>query len=325
MRTADPRSEASIEVQTVHVDDIDAFGEQIGMTDTQSVQLMQTERGRFRGSLTSFPLNRGILAIGTGTREYVSEGAFAPDTITLGVILEAPGPSLLNGMPAATGNFAIVEGGAGYIHHHAPHTSWLLLQIPREDLEALGVDRVPDKYCCFLRQRSSCFSLVRLVHSIATGIDRREARQPVIFNSERVYKDIISQMAYLLTERPIPMSLSRHDYLETAGMVTDFLQASRYEAIHVTDLCRMTGKSERTLERVCLRAFNIPPRSLIKLYRLHAVRRAMKTAPAERKTTVTELAMAFGFTHLGRFSAEYSKLFGELPSQTLANGPAHPA
>jgi AraC-like DNA-binding protein len=33
--------------------------------------------------------------------------------------------------------------------------------------------------------------------------------------------------------------------------------------------------------------------------------------------TVTEVALDCGFTHLGRFSSEYRRRFGELPSQTL--------
>ena len=46
------------------------------------------------------------------------------------------------------------------------------------------------------------------------------------------------------------------------------------------------------------------------------MRRALLAAPAE--STVTEIAIRFGFWHLGRFSAGYQTIFGELPSATLA-------
>jgi AraC family ethanolamine operon transcriptional activator len=50
--------------------------------------------------------------------------------------------------------------------------------------------------------------------------------------------------------------------------------------------------------------------------RIHLVRRALSAAVAE--ATVTEIATHFGFWHLGRFSAGYQTIFGELPSTTLA-------
>jgi transcriptional regulator GlxA family with amidase domain len=37
-------------------------------------------------------------------------------------------------------------------------------------------------------------------------------------------------------------------------------------------------------------------------------------------TTVADAAIAAGFTHLGRFAAEYRRRFGERPSQTLLRG-----
>jgi AraC-like DNA-binding protein len=50
-------------------------------------------------------------------------------------------------------------------------------------------------------------------------------------------------------------------------------------------------------------------------YRLHRVRSALQTA--EPETTVTAIAVEFGFWHFGRFAAAYRKLFGESPSATL--------
>ena len=35
---------------------------------------------------------------------------------------------------------------------------------------------------------------------------------------------------------------------------------------------------------------------------------------------IADAAILAGFTHLGRFSAEYHRRFGELPSQTLLRG-----
>ena len=37
-------------------------------------------------------------------------------------------------------------------------------------------------------------------------------------------------------------------------------------------------------------------------------------------TTVKEVATRWGFSHLGRFSRDYQRRFGEAPSETLSRG-----
>ena len=49
--------------------------------------------------------------------------------------------------------------------------------------------------------------------------------------------------------------------------------------------------------------------------RLVRVRQALLAARGDE--TVTHVALAWGFTHLGRFALEYRSLFGESPSETL--------
>jgi transcriptional regulator GlxA family with amidase domain len=49
--------------------------------------------------------------------------------------------------------------------------------------------------------------------------------------------------------------------------------------------------------------------------RFQQAREALRRAPPE--TSVTDIAMTWGFSHMGRFSVEYRKRFGESPSDTL--------
>ena len=74
--------------------------------------------------------------------------------------------------------------------------------------------------------------------------------------------------------------------------------------------------SARSLEKIFCERYGLPPVRYLKLRRLHATRRALlRSGPAD--TTVTQIAIAHGFAHLGRFSADYAALFGEPPSETL--------
>ncbi|MFN5513791.1 MAG: helix-turn-helix domain-containing protein [Cyanobacteriota bacterium] len=57
------------------------------------------------------------------------------------------------------------------------------------------------------------------------------------------------------------------------------------------------------------------PLAYLKILRLHAVRRVLKSAPPQTK--LVTLMQEFGFWHAGRFSQDYKALFGESPSETL--------
>ena len=56
--------------------------------------------------------------------------------------------------------------------------------------------------------------------------------------------------------------------------------------------------------------------SLLRQWRLDAARMELLTAEPD-STTVSEIALRFGFSNLSKFSAAYKATFGEPPSKTL--------
>src|SRR6266849_11075970 len=88
------------------------------------------------------------------------------------------------------------------------------------------------------------------------------------------------------------------------------------EPLHISSLCRALAVSERTLRKAFHKTYGLPPCRHLRMLRLSEARRALLSADCEL-TTVTAVAMCFGFVELGRFSVEYRKVFGESPSQTL--------
>jgi AraC-like DNA-binding protein len=57
------------------------------------------------------------------------------------------------------------------------------------------------------------------------------------------------------------------------------------------------------------------PMRYLRIARYEKVREALSRAEPEE--SITEIAARWGFGHLGRFSVEYRRCFGESPSQTL--------
>lgn len=96
------------------------------------------------------------------------------------------------------------------------------------------------------------------------------------------------------------------------------------EPLHISALCRTLEVSERTLRKAFHKVRGLPPCRQLRMSRLSQARRALLSADCNL-VTVTEVATAFGFVELGRFSVEYRKVFGESPSQTLHSAPLNSA
>jgi AraC family ethanolamine operon transcriptional activator len=83
----------------------------------------------------------------------------------------------------------------------------------------------------------------------------------------------------------------------------------------IRDLCTAMGTMERTLHLAFRTHLGTTPKAHLKMLRLNAVRRGLKTAPAG--TGVMDVAARWGFFHAGWFSQDYRQMFGESPSATL--------
>jgi AraC-like DNA-binding protein len=98
--------------------------------------------------------------------------------------------------------------------------------------------------------------------------------------------------------------------------VEDWIAVNLREPMSRTDLCRVAGLDARSLSRAFRNKHGMGPMQFVRARRLAAVNRLLLgSEPAA--TTVTEIALYYGFDHLSRFAADYRRAFGELPSATL--------
>lgn len=98
--------------------------------------------------------------------------------------------------------------------------------------------------------------------------------------------------------------------------VIEFLRDNLGEPVTVAELSRMAGVSERTLRAAFHDVLGLSPKQYDITERLRAARAALSAADPET-TTVTDIAMTYGFFELGRFAGRYRDVFGEVPSRTL--------
>jgi transcriptional regulator GlxA family with amidase domain len=95
----------------------------------------------------------------------------------------------------------------------------------------------------------------------------------------------------------------------------DFVQANLQAPITLADLVATSGVAGRTLFKHFRDFKGTSPMRYLRDVRLDRVREMLRSAAPDE--TVIDIAMSFGFSHMGRFSAQYRRRFGENPSAVL--------
>ncbi|WP_333605859.1 AraC family transcriptional regulator [Novosphingobium sp.] len=104
-------------------------------------------------------------------------------------------------------------------------------------------------------------------------------------------------------------------YRLTQQMVR-YIESRFGQRIAVNDVARELNVTPRALHYAARSTFGMSPLDLILAFRLNHVRNELWDMRMS-EANVTRAALMQDFGHLGRFSQQYSVLFGELPSQTL--------
>lgn len=145
-------------------------------------------------------------------------------------------------------------------------------------------------------------------------------------------------------DAPVPRRAVQHGVLEALGpLIVDHLSVHREprremghlqivrrardhahqhvaDPLQVIDLCRAVGLSRRALQTSFQEVLGIGPLAYLRTMRLNGARRMLLQGEPAMK--VKDAVENWGFWHLSRFSEEYRRLFGELPSRTLRRAQA---
>lgn len=158
------------------------------------------------------------------------------------------------------------------------------------------------------------------------------ARQPALFN-ERTNQRVsahIELLEILLATLDVAQDFEPEPSLRRGQaqslivkIAEDYALSHPDDRLYVSDLCRTAAVSERTLEYAFKGVMGLTPMAYLIRLRLHRVRQALLAA-TQGSTTVSAVALDWGFWHFGEFSRAYKDCFGELPSDTLRRKPGAP-
>ena len=155
------------------------------------------------------------------------------------------------------------------------------------------------------------------------------ARQPALFNERETERNAAHvELVELLLGvlggahdfEPGHSDRTRQAQTLIVKIAEEFALSQSDDHLYVSDLCKVAGVSERTLEYAFKEVMRLTPVTYLIRIRLHRVRRVLLAA-TQGSTTVSTEALNWGFWHFGEFSRAYKDCFGELPSDTLRRKP----
>jgi AraC-like DNA-binding protein len=103
----------------------------------------------------------------------------------------------------------------------------------------------------------------------------------------------------------------------------DYMRANLATPIGLSEIVAVSGVPGRTLIQHFRDFEGTSPIRYLRTARFEKTREALRRAEPEEN--ITEIASSWGFTHMGRFSVEYRRRFGESPSETLRRRRSGPA
>jgi AraC family ethanolamine operon transcriptional activator len=314
-----------LQVARLRIDSFEDLRRVLDGTDSRTVPL---GAGIPKGRILQAAVGDVILTAGELSAEIRTRGSTQTSRLSLGVKLDSESThfSFRSGREVLPGDvYALVRGDDVDYRMSGPLRYVFISLSPELLMSQAAEDAVSGGRAFWERHRWFCASpqiralIVRSLESVVRQLSR--ADWPVSGAALRQLQcDLVEPFlwSYTFHERD---AHERHPLAGPAIVrsVEGWVDGQAPETIHLADLCRALRLSRRTLQRAFTETLGIGPARYLTRRRLAAVRAALRESdPAT--ATVTETAFRHGFWELGRFARDYQRLFGELPSQTLASG-----
>jgi AraC-like DNA-binding protein len=215
------------------------------------------------------------------------------------------------------GEFLLVNPSDPIHVRYSDECEKLIVKLPVEVLEAM---RIEERQCWphdgirFLRPVHALSSVDGLAGLLSLMCEEAESTtcNPAI--QQQYAQILLRKLLSQLETNTVDVRSSRDS--QVFGKVKDYILANLQENIALEEVASVSNVSLRKLYVLFKMYAQESPRDFIQSLKLERVRADLQRArPSDN---VTDIAMRYGFSHLGRFSAVYKARFGELPSQTLS-------
>jgi AraC-like DNA-binding protein len=281
-------------------------------------------RNRFSLTMNGIRLGRTLVAFNQFGEETEVDAGTVEDAVIFTLCVGPPAVPYLDGEPISPDRGAISSPRKHLVVHRATDSAILILRTTKDVIEERFQEetgRRPNKPIVFDPSiditQGVGGEVKRLLHFVIEQGSRdgsalqypllRSGLDDMLLNALLSLPNNYSTQMETCLHPPVAPGLVRR--------AEEYLEAHAAEPISISDVAAHCGCSRRTLFSLFQRYRGYPPMQLLAEFRLTLAWNALQSPSPE--DTVTSIAYASGFVHLGRFARLYRERFGESPSHTL--------
>ena len=281
----------------------------------------QLESGSFSGELTEVGFEGLQIFREITNRSVVQQGSPLEDCFVIGIPIAMTGFGLFSGRRFTQHDWITFNSRQGF-HLITPNRfDVLAITVPKVDLIHLlsieGFDvSILSRPVVVEQSDQSATELKSLLLSLVSP----DRFAPAILENLQVQRDLKSSIltkAVSALSSAQPITEPRRCFRSRSHLVLEIIDwalARNDTPPTILEICLEFNVGRRFLNYAFTDVTGISPLAYLRSMRLNGVRRDLRKAAQNH--TVQDVAARWGFFHLPRFSAEYRKLFGELPSET---------
>ena len=246
----------------------------------------------------------------------IVDAQLAPDCTAIGFTMDDGVPIRFNGADRDKSVIVIGGGGAAYTTVERAERQYASI-VFTPAIADRGWPQVSANFNMFETSPAAQQRLRALVTQLLTALPQLGEQPSLSETSAAIRESLLAcidgVLAEIIPARWATLANSTRQF-QVFREIRDVLEGSLGRPIYSEELAQQIGVSVRSMHDAILRYRGMSLHRYLRLRRLWLVRRQL-LAGAE---SVKAIALAFGFWHLGDFSASYRLQFGETPSQTLA-------
>ncbi len=300
----------------------DSYERAEALSHQWNIRTTQLEKGRYDFRLCALHTRKiqvGRILRSLGTR---LEGEVPRGTVTMAVALNPESQMQFRGRRVGSLDLILQEDTSSLDFSFLGGVELLTVAVSRDELDRRALALWGKPFPCesrfgvlpFLGEAGRQAACLQIAAVLAEAL-----LTPGLFAADRPGRRFENAILEALFENLADRSnvLGRMDRHRAAHQAVEFLHSHRREELAMTDICEAVGANRRTLHLAFLELYGVPPMKYLRALKLCGARRDLAKSPDSGRR-VTDVAMAWGFNHLGRFSAYYREFFGELPSVKFA-------